>query len=56
MGWLNQFKSNAALDRAAEEALYELAYKEVDSGQRRPGLWAKAIAKASVPRQKSCKI
>jgi hypothetical protein len=46
MSWFSRFKSKAALDRAAEEELYAAAYEEVDSGQRRTGLWAKAVAKS----------
>jgi len=47
MKWINRIKSKAAIDRHAEEILYEAAYKEVDSGRRRVGLWAKALAKAN---------
>ena len=47
MTWFKRIKSRAALDRIAEEKLYEAAYREVDSGQRRAGLWAKALAKSA---------
>ena len=53
MEWLNRIKSKAALGRVAEEELYELAYEEVESGKRRPGLWAKAIAKSGGSEQKA---
>ena len=47
MTWFKRMRSRAALDRIAEEKLYEAAYREVDSGQRRAGLWAKALAKSA---------
>ena len=46
MEWLNRIKSKAARERVAEEELYELAYEELNSGKRRSGLWAKALAKS----------
>ena len=37
-------KLNSAKSRLLEEKLYELVSKEIESGQKRAGLWAKAIA------------
>lgn len=53
MEWFNQLKSKAALGRVAEEKLYEDAYEELDSGRRRPGLWAKAIARSGGSEEKA---
>lgn len=53
MNWFNQWKSRAALDRIAEEKLYEAAYRELDSGHRRAGLWAKAVAKSEGSKEKT---
>lgn len=35
---------SAAQIRALDESLYEIVAAEIDRGERRPGLWAKAIA------------
>jgi hypothetical protein len=42
-----KYKINTATARLFEEKLYEHALAEVDSGERRNGLWAKAIAECS---------
>lgn len=39
-----KLKRNAAVDRRAEEVLYETVLKELQQGHIREGLWAKALA------------
>lgn len=36
-------KDKLVADRLVDEELHELAYREIESGARRDGLWAKAI-------------
>ena len=43
--WKN-IKDKAVLSRLGEEALYEAALEEFETGSRRRGLWAKAIVEA----------
>lgn len=38
-----RFKTNAAINRLVEERLYELALEEVEKGQIRKGIWARAL-------------
>ena len=40
----DQLKLNSAKSRLFEERIYELVSKEIESGQKRAGLWAKALA------------
>tara|TARA_B100000989_G_C19452986_1_gene432644 strand:- start:226 stop:672 length:447 start_codon:yes stop_codon:yes gene_type:complete len=40
----DQLKLNSAKSRLFEERIYELVSKEIESGQKRVGLWAKALA------------
>lgn len=47
-----KFKRNIAANRLIEEELYEQALTELDSGQLRGGLWAKAQANSSGDEQK----
>lgn len=48
-----KFKRKTAANRLFEELLYEKALNEVESGQRRDGLWAKAFASSSGDEQKA---
>lgn len=43
--WKN-IQDKAVLDRLGEEAIYEAALEEFETGERRRGLWAKAIVQA----------
>ena len=50
-GWLYgrlfKFKTQLAVaNDAADEAIYEAAMKELDGGERRSGVWAKALAES----------
>lgn len=47
-----KFRKNQAVHRLIEEQLYEQALAELDSGQLRSGLWAKALADSSGDEQK----
>lgn len=46
MAIFRRIKDHATAARIEEEAFYEAALNEIESGGRRPGLWAKAIANA----------
>lgn len=43
MSFWKKIKQNAMLGRLVEEKLYEQVLREIESGIRRDGLWAKAI-------------
>jgi hypothetical protein len=43
MSFFDELKAKAALGRLTEEMLYSAVLQEVQSGQRRDGLWAKAL-------------
>jgi lipid II:glycine glycyltransferase (peptidoglycan interpeptide bridge formation enzyme) len=47
MGIFDRIKDQRTASRIEEEWLYQTALKEIESGQRRPGLWAKALAETS---------
>lgn len=44
MSMFNKIKENRIKARQEEEHFYQLAITEIESGSRRPGLWAKALA------------
>lgn len=46
MGILDRMRFQSALFRKGEEGLYEQAVREIQSGRRRDGLWAKAQIRA----------
>ena len=46
MGLWNAIKNRAVLDRLVDEELHAQAVWEIQAGNRREGLWAKAIAQA----------
>lgn len=46
-------RKNAASARASEEQLYEQVYAELSQGQRRGGLWAKALSKGGGSEEKA---
>lgn len=46
MSLLSKVRTSVALDRKAEEALYEMALDEFEAGDIRRGLWAQALAEA----------
>ena len=52
MKLFDKLKTVSAVERMSEEALYELVAKELDTGERRPGLWAKALAESDGNREK----
>ncbi|HHZ94359.1 MAG TPA: hypothetical protein EYN67_02110 [Flavobacteriales bacterium] len=47
MSFFKRIKRVSAVQRLAEEQLYEQALAELESGVRRDGLWAKALANSS---------
>ena len=47
MSFFSKFKQPSASDRLLEEQLYSDVLNEVQSGVKREGLWAKAIAKSN---------
>lgn len=42
--WSNKIRAAAAASRLLDEELYARAFKEIEQGFRRDGLWAKAFA------------
>jgi len=46
MSLLSKVRTSVALNRKAEEALYEMALDEFEAGDIRRGLWAQALAEA----------
>jgi hypothetical protein len=44
MGILDEVKNKGAVSRLTEETLYSQALREMESGLRRDGIWAKALA------------
>jgi len=44
MGLFDEIKASGASYRLTEEALYAEALREIESGQRRDGIWAKAMS------------
>lgn len=53
MGLLDDLRVRGAASRVTEEALYAEALREVESGQRRDGLWAKAMADSAMDIQRA---
>jgi hypothetical protein len=43
MSLWEKLKRPSAVERVAEERIYELVMREIESGQRRDGLWLKAV-------------
>ena len=48
MSFFKRFKSDGAKNRLSEEYLYELVAKEISSGVKRDGLWAKALSESGM--------
>jgi hypothetical protein len=48
MGLYDDIKAKGAAYRLTEEALYAEALREIESGQRRDGIWAKAMAESDM--------
>ncbi len=53
MSFWKKVKRTAIVDRLVEEKLYEQVLREVESGVRRDGLWAKAFQKSHGDEQKA---
>lgn len=47
MSFWKGLRDQAALNRLREEEIYAMALREIESGTRRDGLWAKAIIEAA---------
>ncbi len=53
MGIFDDIKAKGAAYRITEEALYAEALRELESGQRRDGIWAKAMAESDMDQGKA---
>jgi hypothetical protein len=53
MSFWKKVKQTAIADRLVEEKLYELVHRELESGERRDGLWAKAFQNSQGDEQKA---
>ena len=53
MGMFDRFRTQSAVSRLAEEALYAEAMREIESGIRRDGIWAMALAEANMDQSKA---
>ncbi len=53
MGIFDEIKAKGAAYRLTEEALYAEALREIESGQRRDGIWAKAMAESDMDQGKA---
>jgi hypothetical protein len=53
MGIFDDIKAKGAAYRLTEEALYAEALREIESGQRRDGIWAKAMAESDMDQGKA---
>jgi hypothetical protein len=53
MSFWKKVKQTAIADRLVEEKLYELVHRELESGERRDGLWAKAFQNSQGDEQKT---
>lgn len=53
MSLIDELKVRGATFRVTEEALYAEALREVEAGQRRDGLWAKALAECTMDVQRA---
>lgn len=53
MGLFDDIKAKGAAYRLTEEAMYAEASREIESGQRRDGLWAKAMSESDMDQGKA---
>lgn len=53
MGIFDDIKAKGAAYRLTEEALYAEAFREIEAGQRRDGIWAKAMAESNMDKGKA---
>lgn len=53
MGIFDDIRAKGAAYRLTEEALYAEALREIESGQRRDGIWAKAMAESDMDQGKA---
>ncbi len=53
MGIFDDIKAKGATYRLTEEALYAEALREIESGQRRDGIWAKAMSESDMDQGKA---
>lgn len=53
MGMFDRYRTQSAVSRLAEEALYAEAMREIESGIRRDGIWAMALAEANMDQGKA---
>ena len=53
MGMFDRYRTVSAVSRLAEEALYAQAMREIESGIRRDGIWAMALAEANMDQSKA---
>lgn len=53
MGMFDRFRTQSAVSRLEEEALYAEAMREIESGIRRDGIWAMALAEANMDQSKA---
>lgn len=53
MGLFDNFKTANAANRLTEEALYAEALREIESGLRRDGIWAMAMAQSDMDTTKA---
>jgi len=53
VGIFDDIKAKGAAYRLTEEALYAEALREIESGQRRDGIWAKAMAESDMDQGKA---
>lgn len=53
MGLFDKLKTHGAVSRLAEEVLYAEAMREIESGVRRDGIWAMAMAEANMDQSKA---
>ncbi|MFI8744202.1 hypothetical protein ACIGKL_03465 [Pseudomonas sp. NPDC077186] len=53
MSWLNKIKNDAISSRLLDEQIYAQVLSEIENGQRRNGLWAKALAHSDGSNEKA---
>lgn len=53
MSIFDDIKIKGATYRLTEEALYAEALREIESGQRRDGIWAKALAESDMDQERA---
>lgn len=53
MGLFDDIKAKGAAYRLSEESLYAEALREIEAGQRRDGLWAKALSESDMDQSKA---